>query len=116
MQTTTQSKVSKANAAKPPKTKKQIPKKRQPQNKVANDPAPASISKVAKLTKSNQCVTLLRRSAGATIAELMTATGWRAHSVRGFLSGAVKRKLGLAVTSAVGQDGIRRYHVAGQEA
>lgn len=111
-----QSKVSKANATKAPKAKKQILKRRQPKNKTPDDTAPVSNSKAAKLTKSGQCLTLLRRSEGATMAALMAATGWQSHSVRGFLSGAVKRKLGLTVTSVVGQDGVRSYHVAGQEA
>ena len=106
-------KASKAKAAKTPKARKQIKKLRQPKNKAPDDAAPASNSKAAKMTKASQCLTLLRRSEGTTIAELMTATGWQSHSVRGFLSGAVKRKLGLTVTSAVGQDDIRRYRVAG---
>ena len=111
-----QSKVSKAKATKAPKAKKQAQKGRQPKNKAPDDAAPASNSKASKLTKASQCLTLLRRSEGATIEELMAATGWQSHSVRGFLSGAVKRKLGLNVTSAVGEDGIRRYHVAKDEA
>ena len=109
-------KASKAKAAKASKIKKQIQKVRQPKNKAPDGAAPASNSKAARLTKSGQCLALLRRSEGTTIAELMTATGWQSHSVRGFLSGAVKRKLGLTVTSAVGEDDIRRYRVAGQEA
>ena len=111
-----QSKVSKAKAAKAPKAKKRAQKGWQPKNKAPDDPTPASNAKAAKMTKAIQCLTLLRRSEGATIEELMTATGWQSHSVRGFLSGAVKRKLGLTVTSAVGQDGVRRSHVSGQEA
>lgn len=71
---------------------------------------------MAKSTKSSQCLTLLRRNEGTTVTELMAATGWQSHSVRGFLSGAVKRKLGLTVTSSVEQDGVRRYHLAGQYA
>ena len=109
-------KASKAKAAKAPKARKQIKKLRQPKNKAPDGAAPASNSKAARLTKSGQCLALLRRSEGSTIAELMTATGWQSHSVRGFLSGAVKRKLGLTVTSAAGQDGTRRYYVAKDEA
>ena len=54
---------------------------------------------------------MLKRSEGATTAELMKATGWRAHSVRGFLSGTVSKKLGLAVSSAKVEDGERTYSV-----
>ena len=44
-------------------------------------------------------IALLRRPDGAHIADLMAATGWQAHSVRGAISGALKKKLGLTITS-----------------
>lgn len=56
-------------------------------------------------------VTMLQRPKGASIAELCKATGWQAHSVRGALSGTVKKKMGLSVTSAK-SDGLRRYRLA----
>ncbi len=55
---------------------------------------------------------LLKRECGATLAELTTVTGWQAHSVRGFLSGTLKKKLGYAVASERGEDGVRRYRIA----
>lgn len=48
-------------------------------------------------SKQARAIELLRRTEGAGLDELMTATGWQAHSVRGFLSGAVRKKLGLNV-------------------
>ncbi|MBA3520452.1 MAG: DUF3489 domain-containing protein [Rhizobiales bacterium] len=54
---------------------------------------------------------LLKRDGGATLAELTAATGWQAHSVRGFLSGALKKKLGYVVESERGEDGVRRYRI-----
>ncbi|WP_119419686.1 DUF3489 domain-containing protein [Desertibaculum subflavum] len=50
-------------------------------------------------TKIARVVTLLRGEAGATLAEIVEATGWQAHSVRGAISGTLKKKLGLTVTS-----------------
>ena len=50
-------------------------------------------------TKQAQIITLLQRPEGAAISELVAETGWQAHSVRGDISGALKKKLGLPVTS-----------------
>ncbi len=50
-------------------------------------------------TKQALLIDLLKRKKGATIEEIVEATGWQAHSVRGAISGALKKKLGLAVTS-----------------
>src|ERR1700694_5746304 len=63
-------------------------------------------------TKSAKILALLRRPAGASLQELRKATGWQAHSVRGFLSGAVKKKMGLPVESAPRDNGERAYRVA----
>lgn len=51
---------------------------------------------------------LLRQERGATIEAMTAATGWQAHSVRGAISGAIKKGLGIAVVSEK-QDGVRRY-------
>jgi hypothetical protein len=64
-------------------------------------------------SKTAQVLDLLQRSGGATLKELMKATGWQAHSVRGFLSGALGKKMGLTVTSTKAEDGERRYSVKG---
>ena len=65
----------------------------------------------AKTTKTEQVLALLRRSKGASIADLSNATGWQAHSVRGFLSGTIKKKMDLAVVSAKDTKGGRRYRI-----
>lgn len=66
-------------------------------------PTPAS-------NKSETIRGLLERRGGASIAELSEATGWQTHSVRGFLSGTLRRKLGLTLIS-VKEDGGRRYRL-----
>jgi len=62
-------------------------------------------------SKTAKILDLLQRPGGATSKELMKATGWLPHSVRGFLSGTVRKKLGLTVTSTKGEDGERAYSV-----
>ncbi len=62
-------------------------------------------------SKAANVLDLLKRPEGATLAALIKATGWQAHSVRGFLSGTVTKKLGLAVTSTKVEDGERTYSI-----
>ena len=54
---------------------------------------------------------LLRRERGASVEEMMAQSGWQAHSVRGFVSGTVKKKLGLEIASSKDDAGARRYRV-----
>ena len=64
-------------------------------------------------SKAAKILDLLKRPGGATSKELMKATGWQPHSVRGFLSGTIGKKMGLAVTSTKGEDGERNYSIKG---
>jgi hypothetical protein len=95
--------------AKAKATKKASPGKKAPRArktaKVANPEAPRDGSKTAHI------LDLLKRPGGATTKELMEATAWQPHSVRGFLSGTVRKKMGLNVTSTKGEDGQRSYSV-----
>ncbi|MGI3211890.1 DUF3489 domain-containing protein [Roseovarius tibetensis] len=75
--------------------------------KAKPDPAPTSMVSEALTspairagTKQAQIIALLQRPEGASIGEIVEATGWQAHSARGMISGALKKKLGLAITSA----------------
>jgi Protein of unknown function (DUF3489) len=61
-------------------------------------------------TKSETVLALLRQPGGATLKALMAATGWQAHSVRGFISGQLTKKLRLKVRSGK-RDGERVYSV-----
>jgi hypothetical protein len=62
-------------------------------------------------SKTATILEMLKRPGGATAKELLKATGWQPHSLRGFLSGTVGKKLGLTVVSAKGEDGERSYSV-----
>jgi hypothetical protein len=62
-------------------------------------------------SKAAKILDLLKRPDGATLKELMKATGWQAHSVRGFLSGTVGKRMGLKITSTKGEDGERSYSI-----
>lgn len=62
-------------------------------------------------SKIEVCLALLRRKEGATIDQMQRATGWQAHSVRGMLSGKVKKMDGFTLTSEKTSAGERRYHV-----
>jgi Protein of unknown function (DUF3489) len=63
-------------------------------------------------TKQQVCLDLLGRPEGATIEELQAATDWQQHSVRGFLAGAVKKKLGFTLLSEKPDAGPRRYRIS----
>ena len=62
-------------------------------------------------TKKAIVLELLRRKEGATIAEIVKATDWQNHSIRGFISGTVAKKLGLVVESSKTQAGERNYQI-----
>ena len=88
----------------------------------ANKCTPATTGKTAtsKTTssapKSSKMLSLLTRKSGCTLEELQTASGWQAHSVRGFLSGTVRKKLGFQIDSTVNSKGVRRYKAIKQNA
>ena len=72
---------------------------------------PAPLPKSAQ-TKQQRLIEMLKRPDGATIAQLSKAFGWQPHTVRGTLSGALKKKLGLKVVSAKAESGARIYRIA----
>jgi hypothetical protein len=73
--------------------------------------APASSRPAAGAdTKHARIIAMLRTPAGATIAAIMTATDWQQHSVRGFLAGVIRKKLGLNLVSEIGDRG-RVYRI-----
>ena len=63
-------------------------------------------------SKTETILGLLRRAKGATLAEIMEASSWQAHSVRGFISGTLGKKMGLTVNSKKGENGERTYSLS----
>ena len=87
--------------------KKKATRKAKGSKKAATDGhGPREGSKNAKILE------LLRQPNGTTLQDLMTATGWQAHSIRGFLSAVVGKKLGLKLESSKREDGNRVYQIA----
>jgi hypothetical protein len=106
-------KIAEGAASKVPATKRRVHTARAAAKRVKK---PKSRNKatgaVRRGTKTAKILALLHRPAGASLGELRKATGWQAHSVRGFLSGAVKKKMGLRIDSLPRDDGERAYRVA----
>ena len=63
-------------------------------------------------TKQDLVIQMLRRQSGVSVDDVITKTDWQPHSVRGFFSAVIKKKLKLPLVSEVGKDGVRRYHTA----
>ena len=82
------------------------------QAKVANNRQRRSDHAASKSSKQQLYLELLSRPDSASLAELQAATGWQPHSVRGFVSGTIKKKLGLTLISDRAGDGPRRYRIA----
>jgi Protein of unknown function (DUF3489) len=62
-------------------------------------------------TKQAKVIAMLKRPSGATVDQIMKATGWQPHTVRGFFAGALKKRLGIEVTSEKREDGARVYRI-----
>jgi hypothetical protein len=70
----------------------------------------AAVAKARTGTRYAQVIAMLQDRTGATIAAIMAATGWQQHSVRGFLAGVVRKRLGLNLVSEPGENG-RVYRI-----
>ncbi len=80
----------------------------EPDASAAPEPAPKTRTP-REGTKQATLIAMLRAPDGATIEEIMAATGWQSHTVRGAMAGALKKKLGLEVTSEKIEDRGRVY-------
>jgi hypothetical protein len=78
------------------------------------DPAPELTSTARHpASKKAQVLDLLGRPGGATLDEIMAVVPWQAHTVRGFLSGTVRKRMGLSLISSRRAGGQRAYHIEG---
>ena len=84
--------------------------KKTPRKPAAEKPARTKKPAEPRVTKQAKVIDALCRPEGATISEIMEMTGWQEHSVRGFISGAVKKKLGLTVERTT-EDGRVSYRI-----
>jgi hypothetical protein len=89
---------------KPTRQKSKAAARKPARTKMATEP------KVSRVTNEQMVIQTLCRPSGATVTELMELTGWQAHSVRGFLSGTAKKKLGFTV-ERITEDGRTVYRV-----
>ena len=76
---------------------------------VKEAPKPAVKASAREGSKTEIVLGLLKRGGGVTSVELMEVTGWQAHSVRGFLSGTIGKKMGLTLVSEKSPNGARIY-------
>jgi hypothetical protein len=89
-----------------------IAKFRNGPREVAADTAETKPAKPRVGTKKTQLIALLETPTGASLDEIVAATGWQAHTVRGAISGTLKKKLGLAVISEKVEGRGRVYRIA----
>jgi Protein of unknown function (DUF3489) len=84
-----------------------------PAKKATRKPKTPTSKKAAKShrgrSKTTTVVELMKRPGGVTLNAIMEATGWQAHSVRGFISGTIGKKMGMSVVSTQAENGERNY-------
>ncbi len=103
-------KPSQAAASKPRQRKTAVAKSRGKDRRASS--AGSKRPQTSSQSKQDVVIQMLRRKSGVTIKDIIGKTGWQPHSVHGFFSGLVKKKLKLPLVSNVGKDGVRRYHIA----
>lgn len=74
----------------------------------------APIASEPPSSKQDRLIALMKQAKGSTITEMMETTGWQAHSIRGVISGVLKKRLSLNVISELASNGTRRYRIIKQ--
>jgi len=88
-----------------------MPKSRKTSQNAGTHRARKTVTTDSRKNKSSQIIRLLERPHGATLNELLKATGWQPHSIRGFLSGTLKKKMALKLQSSKRENGDRAYQI-----
>ena len=83
----------------PKKRARSAPKKASPSKRTTRPPRKGGLDDVPRTTKLAAMIAMLSVPKGATLEQLMTLTGWQQHSIRGAMSGMIKKKLGYTITS-----------------
>ncbi len=96
---------------KAPQTKRKVAKKAKPAKKAAQAKKAASKPKTERANKKAEVIALMKRAKGVTLAEIMEATGWQKHTVRGFVS-ILGSKGGEKIESSKNAAGGRTYKIA----
>jgi len=94
-----------------PKTKRATAKKAKPAKRRGPANRQVSKPKADRTNKKAEVIAMMKRAKGATLAEIMAATGWQAHTVRGFVS-ILGSKGGQKIESSNNADGERTYKIA----
>jgi hypothetical protein len=94
-------------------SKKEVKRNRPTQKRQteSNKIIPDEKSRMRRESKQATLIKLLARPGGATIDEMAKATGWQRHSIRGMMSGVLKKRLGLSIASEKEERG-RIYRIA----
>src|ERR1035437_244215 len=101
--TTTKARTAKRSA-------KAAPRKAEPAPKAAGAKKPAPVARGG--SKTDKILDLLKRPGGISLKELVKATGWQPHSVRGVLSGTIGKRMGTPVESFKNTEGDRSYRIS----
>lgn len=88
---------------------KDVRKMDAPDALTTSEPIPRTLRPGTKLAA---IIDAMRHPGGATIAQMVAGTGWQAHTVRGAISGMVRKRLGHEVVTEKGADGQRSYRIA----
>lgn len=98
--------------SKPAAAKKGTAKSEAKSKKMASKPEAQSEKAAPKSTKQQIIIDMLKREDGATLKQMMEATGWQRHSLHGAMAGGLKKKLGLKITSTKESGGETVYKIA----